>query len=969
MKATTTVHWAFSTTGLPTEALPAFKHVVDALHSHDSGIAYMEGKLEKQGTHEKMQQMLTERLTAADFDSDNIKAAVALLDHIQQKGHEWGWFKKPAKSRTAYSNCGESWLWDKSILQKNDSKQTKGRSKTIHRTNAQRINDFYDIEEAICKFLALPDQDPLALLGCLQASLITRCSVIARATLNACLVSLRHPVLATQNWWYLDVTHRSGKNQRLELRRIFLDPVTGSLAIRWHTKIAPLLSDIATCDRQKALSERAFNAFARIAKLPSGIRTTDAMQSASAWMAVSVPGFLMSVATRKRITHSIPNDAWRRLLGLVPLMGDTTSPHTPYRNLDQLQIPISDTSAFSRLLELIGQTSTKPFSLCETQKQTLNLTEKLLAEWLVANHAHPRHARLVVLLLGNRLQAALAEQDQPYTTESLSSIRGFMTEDLEQEDLIELADAFVDWLAMSSWAVPTSSGEDDEDNPGVSANILSPHEQQQLNEYLDHPACGIADKQLREILKIIIEFGCLGMRRAEALKLRVIDFRSNTAATHPHPIIAIEPYKERRLKSVSSKRFAPARLLNPTLIALLSEAHGRPSEEMLIAAYQLSPHSDQTIWLAANRAIQQFLQDRTLHLHHCRHAAATLLLLQLMAAPLGLHRYQGRCQFLDSLLHTSEHVADILTCKNPCSLTHLRAISLLLGHLSPLITLKTYIHSCDMMLYFALDRAGEDGYSEVLSLASGRPLETVKYHQELSAQTREHMAQQTLPSPLQLTSDGYSLLRQVERHFPEGVHRNDMPLTYEQSHTDAGSTFSNIAELMSQIYQHPTPDEQIAVSSLMAQEKNDNILFNDFVPKLRNGVMTTTASDWAARLHRTFSKLNPIEEMKWKEDLRTFLQDIDTHRSLIRIRKEPGTDAIIDILKRMNFKVRDWQVRPPQERGAPPTQFHIYRTWRDILNAGRPLQLRPTLPANTFSYEGARWAVMGHLLYLTLRSA
>lgn len=271
------------------------------------------------------------------------------------------------------------------------------------------------------------------------------------------------------------------------------------------------------------------------------------------------------------------------------------------------------------------------------------------------------------------------------------------------------------------------------------------------------------------------------------------------------------------------------------------------------------------------------------------------------------------------------------------------------------------------MLYFALDRAGQEGYSELLSLASGRPLETVKYHQELPARTKEHMSRQTLPSPLQRTCDGYSLLRQLEQHFPEGVERDDMPLSYDQSHAGEGPTFANITELMAHISLRPTPDEQIVLSQLVKSGKKGSVNISEAIPKLRNGQMTTTANDWTARLHRAFTQLQPGEEKTWIAGLAILLQDIDSHRSLIRIRKAEGTEVIVDILRQMDFKVRDWIVRPPQERGGPAPDFRDFRTWRDISLAGRPLQLRPALPADTFSYEGARWAVLGHLLFLEVR--
>lgn len=957
MKMSKGCSWSLSATGLPSEASPAYDLVVNALGSDKAGLAYMEGRLEKSDTHAKMQNLLVERLTAAEMDPDAIRDAVAVLDHIQGNGDQWGWFKKPAKERTAYSNCDESWLWDRSR-----SSASQGKSTRAQRSFTQKIADFEKIETGIRSFLTLPNPEPLALLGCLEAVLITRCAVAARATLNATMVALRTPVMAADGWWYLDVTHRSGK-KRLELRRIFLDPITGSLAIRWHAQVAPLLTDLDTSERQQGMSERAFRAFARVAGLPREMRTTDALQAASAWLAVTLPGFLMAVATRKRDTHSLPNAAWRRLLGLRPLGIEAEHAHLPALDLDELPVAVADLSPLQDLFDLIGPASENPLTFDQNQVESLTLPEQILADWLTSRKVHQNDARKMVLLIGHSVPGAIAERRHPFSAADLADIRAFLTEDVERTELLNLADAFVDWLATSRWAAPTSSGEDDEDGPGVSANIMSPREQRLLLKHLSSPTCGVADRQLRDILKVIVDLGCIGMRRAEALKLRVRDWKPGPASAN-YPLLKIEPYKGRRLKSVSSRRYVPARLLNPTLREALSESHGRGQDEMLISPYQRTPHSDQTIWLTANRVIQAYLQDPSLHLHHCRHTAATLLLLQLMAAPLGIHRYKGRCAFLDSVLETSEQVADILSLRNPCSLSHLRSISLLLGHLSPLITLKTYIHSCDLLLLFALDRSGEKGYSELLALASGRPLETVKNHQTLSAETRAHLAQQTIPAPRQRTHDGHTVLRLVEREFPDAVCRDDTPISYSTTKAGEGPSLANVAELMVHVAQCPTPDEEAALNRLLIDRHQNRQVA---LPKLRQGLMTITSTDWINRLHCALNRLPPSELDAWKNGLFLLFQEIDAHRSIIRIRKKQGTEEIITILRKMDFKVSDWQVRPPQQRGGPAPDFRSFRTWRDILMAGRPLQLRRALSPASFSYEGARWAVLGHLLFLELR--
>jgi hypothetical protein len=270
-------------------------------------------------------------------------------------------------------------------------------------------------------------------------------------------------------------------------------------------------------------------------------------------------------------------------------------------------------------------------------------------------------------------------------------------------------------------------------------------------------------------------------------------------------------------------------------------------------------------------------------------------------------------------------------------------------------------------MLFALDRSGEKGYSELLALASGRPLETVKNHQALPTETRAHLAQQTIPAPRQRTHDGYTVLRLVERDFPNAISRDDTPLSYSHAEAGEGPSFANVSELMAHISQRATPDEEATLRELITCPRKPGQTIIDDVPKLRQGLMAATASDWVARLHHGFSHLAPGQEEQWMHGLVKLLQEIDPHRSMIRIRKEPGSEGIISILQQMDFRVRDWLVRPTKGNDGRAPSFRPYRTWRDILAGQRPLQLRPSLKAGSFSYEGARWAVLGHLLYLRLR--
>ena len=938
--------WTFEATGQPHEASPLYDLVVATLKEHPAGPAYMQGP-GKSEPHAEMVSFLATELTAQEQPDETIQAAIAMLDHIQQNGVNFGWFKSTPIARSIAVKC------DKSLLPQ---------------ATAERIQNFYLLEEAIHTFLETTDQSPLSKLGCIVSLLITRCAVTQRATLDACMVALAKPIMATKSWWYLDIQHHSGKNQRLERRRIYLEPVTAAALMRWQSDFRSHLDNIETRKKQQAVVTKAFSAFAKAACLPREFDNATARDAATGWLATVLPGFLNATVTRRRITHSLPNSVWRRLQGLVPGYVSEPTTHTVYSDPTKSEVPIQDITSVRPLLDLLeAKTLRKNLSGLSGLLPSLPKNLQILGEWLQLKVSTYQAARAVVLIIGVEIIGALEGYSFPLSDEEIAEIRAVISEDIKADETLDLAGNFVDWLATSGWAKPILNLDLDEDKPGVSVNILSPSELQSILEHLEHASSGVADDQLREIIRTILQLGCIGMRRAEAMKLRVMDYKTTTDTLNSYPLLHLIPYPERRLKSVSSRRYVPARLLHPELQAALGNAPARAPEEMLISAYEISSLSDQTIWLTANRILQQYLQDAGLHLHHCRHTAATQLLLQLMAAPLGVHRYWGRCDYLDSLLAGADQVAETLTLSNPSSLGHLRAVSILLGHLDPLITLKTYIHCCDWLTYFALDRSGEPGYTELLARASGRPVSTVKNHQDLGPQVRQHLSQRALLTPYHRTSDGWSLLHQVEREFPSSVSRDDTPMTHTKAQKRDGPVFANVSELMVQLERHPTPEESATLSATTYLSGEGSQKAPRDLPILRAGLMTSIASDWTTRLHKALLQLTPDKLENWKSSLSLLAMNIDTHRSIIRMRKEPGTEAIIDVLRLMQFKIHEWNFRPPQEKGGPKLIFRPFRTWRNVLATGRPLHLRPTYSTDGFSYEGARWAVIAHLLYLEFR--
>lgn len=929
--------WDFNLLQLPAENRPIFDRLVTALADMPGGPEYM---ATGSGDHEDIVQRLTPYMGEREWPAPMMESVTDMLSYIQRKGAELKWFATPARFTATSVNC------DPSLLAGVNPELTR-----IHR----------EVEEGLRHFLRAPSEEPHARLGAILVSLITRNAIVRPATLDACLLALRSPIHTTHNWWYLEARHESERGATLELRRVFLDPVTASLALRWGASSSELIRQARGRRERRALADRAIRAFTRAAGLTDrAYSRSRIMRATGAWLALQVPPFLNAYAKRQLISHSMPEAVWHRVQGLQPQHGAEALQRSLADELGALPVAVVDPTPVSRLLAHLDAV----LSLAgEGILQTLEVPERLLAEWLQSWEPGGDLARQVVLQFGPRVAEAIGGLSPPFSQEQLASIRAHLLEGAESRRLSACSSHFCDWLTASTWAAEGYRQAEDEDGSGVSANILAPREQQRLLDYLAGPHCGIADARLREIIQDIVQLGCLSMRRSEALKLRTQDYQATPKEGVGLSVISIEPYQGRGLKSASSERLVPAGLLQPSVQKKFRQvAQTCPADEMLIRPFATGDFSDQTVWLTANRVMQHYLLDPTVHLHHCRHTAATLALIQLMAAPLNLYRYRGRCAFLDSILDEAEKTAYCLTCLNPSSLNHLRVVSGLLGHLDPQITMETYIHSCDLLLYFALDRSGDPGYIEMLSLASGKSEDSIKAFQRIDEAAREPASVSRLRNTSRRVTDGYGVLRHLEAAYPESVARHDLPLQPRVVMSGPGPTYPNILELMDRLLNNAS-EQDLALAHATLQRHGITGSWADLI-KFPRGRALEFAEQWAARLHRCWKAADVDASDELVQGMALLVRRLDPKHGGIHLvtREVDATVHLATLLRGCGFKVGDWSIRPYQtRRSAEPPRKRLLK-WEQLGREPRPFHLCPEF-AERFSYEGVRWITQGFLLF------
>lgn len=274
----------------------------------------------------------------------------------------------------------------------------------------------------------------------------------------------------------------------------------------------------------------------------------------------------------------------------------------------------------------------------------------------------------------------------------------------------------------------------------VDARILCEDQYQLVLQALG--TCGLELRTPRLVtaarLFLILGFR-LGLRRNEALKLRLCDLHlpglSTEASTriqerHPNmrrlsseelagldlPVdLLIRPHAQRGLKTQNAVRLLPLRvLLEPDELKLLidwyrqrqEEEATSPASEYLFCIPQLRTQwiSESNLLPALHGCMRAITGSEFVHYHHLRHSCATWLLLKLMGA---LSRSSPELIFRDLPLTTRWLRDDLrlrralLSPKGGPTRRIMHIVSAILGHGSPKTTLLHYVHSLPQVMAMA----------------------------------------------------------------------------------------------------------------------------------------------------------------------------------------------------------------------------------------------------------------------------
>ncbi len=536
---------------------------------------------------------------------------------------------------------------------------------------------------------------------------------------------------------YIDLSLSWMGHSDSERRRWFLDPLSEILI--WKFKVNHFdIKSLQQTDITKLIFKCLISFFKESGlnknKHPKNISLF--LDACSLKYDLMLPPFISNYLQRKHRSHSIKQQGWDRLEGITPNVDakkiasglnleNWKSPPTfsdkeinseknagsPYlTNINKIPINLNNDEMRAELRTLSEASVNRESLLPLLFNWGVSLLEKGIKH---RPASRPNTVRDYIKIIGRRLYEQLGDiRYIDLDTNFIEDVYIQVIDDIDTQSLrrkvSRLLHSFHIYVVKHYDVVEIDYGAvlgDMYAPTPVDANLFFIDEFKKLLNVLDESDLIINHPKLVTATKIIAILGYkCGLRRNEALKLRLIDFHGSYS-----PMLLIRFHVGRRLKTFSSKRVIPLHVLleKDELELLKSWLETRKAEELesSFSQYFFSiPEknyvciSEDLIFPALHAAMRASTGDETIRYHHFRHSFASFTLLRLMVADYGLPKgiFDNQPETLSWLKKSEAFKVALYGCNEPTR-KHLFYASSLLGHSLPDVSLEHYVHTLDII--------------------------------------------------------------------------------------------------------------------------------------------------------------------------------------------------------------------------------------------------------------------------------
>lgn len=443
------------------------------------------------------------------------------------------------------------------------------------------------------KTLAIQQPTPKEALGLILLSAIINGGLLSSHLLSALCKKLTQPnslqLLNQQS--YIRISAAWLGHEDVEVRNWYPDVITEALILQF----TPLKDIELQVTRQQAVATRFIFNCIKAALRRAGVKSnqqprnmTQLLDSTALHFELRLPPFICQYLMRKHLSHSprasalarLANSAsisdqntqdlqgldlssWQKKAGMP--QQQTSHEATQVKSLARLAQAIADKETFQKQLEI---------EISITANQSEYMIEKTLLLWAkhLLKYGHENSSALAISTItqyltsiGSRLVEYLGDQAiAQLTAAELEEVYTQILDNIESRGLkIKVARTlyyFQQYLEnkMHLEPIDIKGVLGIQSAPAVvDANIIWVDEFKLLLKNLEEAQLERIHPDLLIIIKLlaILGYRC-GLRRSEALKLRVIDIQGTN-----QPELLIRPHAKRRLKTASSQRRLPLKLL------------------------------------------------------------------------------------------------------------------------------------------------------------------------------------------------------------------------------------------------------------------------------------------------------------------------------------------------------------------------------------------------------------------------